>query len=89
MSSENYSLIGMPAFFLMISAGFSSYCMDIYYPLALQDLADKSSLPPKRSERLLGKTDLNTCQLELEFCKAEFSSFCLWHLLIHPTHTAV
>lgn len=88
MSSEN-SLIGIPAFFPMISVGFSSYCMDLYYILALQDLADESSLPPDRSERLLEKTDLNPCQLELEFCKAEFCCFCLWHLLIRPTHTAV
>lgn len=33
----------MPAFFLMISVGFSSYCMGgIHCLLALQDLADKA-----------------------------------------------
>ena len=62
--------------------------MDLYYLLAPQDLGLENSWPPKRSERLSEETNLNTCQLEPELCKAEICSFCLWHILIHPIHTA-
>lgn len=62
--------------------------MDLYCLLALQDLADKSLLPPERSDRLLEKTDPMLKQLELEFCKAGIpSSSASGYLLSIPLLT--
>ena len=54
-----------------------SLLLDLDYLLALQDLGDKSALPPESSERLLEKSNPNYCPLEAQLCKGEFCYLCL------------
>lgn len=66
-----------------------SLFLDLDYLLALQDLGDKSALPPESSERLLEKSNPNYCPLEAQLCKGSSAISACWRLLLRSAHTAL